>query len=296
MSATRVIYIFCAGHSGSTLLASLLGAQKGAFNLGEIGYLAKFVAREHGPAPRGACTCGAPTLAACPFWHAVDETLAARAQPSLAQMDVSPGAPQLDDDIALFDAAASVANAPVLVDATKNYHRLLRLMQAERPRVLPVILIGDPRKIVYSMRDKLHWAKHATKLNRIGIRLWSAYRLARKKNLQPFVLTYDELALRPAATVAKLARRAGLNSERRLDWTAGERHDLGGNGMRFSNDSAIKLDRAWESGLSFLQKTTISLLSLPYSLATRLIIFLDRRGTEPPASPEIEDKPLLRRS
>jgi hypothetical protein len=294
--AARVIYIFAAGHSGSTLLASLLGAQKGAFNLGEIGYLAKFVAREGGASPRGACTCGAPTLAQCPFWSAVDRMLARRSQPSLAQLDISSHVTRLDGDLALFDAAASVGNAPVLIDATKNYRRLLRLMQSERPRILPVILIGDPRKIVYSMRDKVHWAKHATKLNRIGIRLWTAYRLAKKKNLRPFVLTYDELALAPAETVARLARQAGLDYERQLDWTAGERHDLGGNGMRFSTNSAIRVDRAWQSGLSLRQKLAISLLSLPYLFFTQLVILLDRRRDELRHPTEIEDKPLLRRS
>jgi hypothetical protein len=70
----RLVYILAASHSGSTLLAMLLGAHRDVCTAGEL------KAASLGDVTTYRCSCGTP-IQACGFWTAVAAETAARGQP-----------------------------------------------------------------------------------------------------------------------------------------------------------------------------------------------------------------------
>lgn len=264
-----VIYVLSAGHSGSTLIPSIIGNHTKAFNAGEIAYLSRFLNR---PGQGGEiCSCGAAAVLKCPFWRSVD----ARLQDSGGLRGLKIGLSKGDtaDDRRLFSAIAAVADASVIVDTSKNYRRLRRLMKDGEIRVLPVFLLVDPRKIVYSMRGRLGYIKYALRLNRLGLRMRKAFRVARALGLDPVVMHYDQFVENPAKTAETIVRRAGLTfEEKMLDWGRSERHDLGGNAMKRGKDSIITKDERWRTGMRPLEQATIIALSPIYQLVSRMLM------------------------
>lgn len=67
---TRLVYLLAASHSGSTLLAFLLGSHPEICSVGELKLT------HLGNVERYRCSCGEPILR-CPFWTAVGDRLAA---------------------------------------------------------------------------------------------------------------------------------------------------------------------------------------------------------------------------
>src|ERR1044072_4610633 len=78
-SGPRLAYILSASHSGSTLLAMLLGAQPGACTVGELR------APSLGDPDVYRCSCG-ERIKKCPFWIAVSLGMAAR---GIANFDIT---------------------------------------------------------------------------------------------------------------------------------------------------------------------------------------------------------------
>lgn len=70
----RLLYILAASHSGSTLLAMLLGSHPELCTVGEL------KASALGSVDRYRCSCRRP-IATCPFWQAVRREMAARGVP-----------------------------------------------------------------------------------------------------------------------------------------------------------------------------------------------------------------------
>lgn len=71
----KLAYLLAASHSGSTLLAMLLGAQKGACSAGEL------KATSLGDARSYRCSCRQP-ICECPFWQQVSAAMADRGVPA----------------------------------------------------------------------------------------------------------------------------------------------------------------------------------------------------------------------
>lgn len=71
MTSFPLIYILAASHSGSTLLAMLLGSHPEICSAGEL------KATSLGPVASYRCSCGR-VIAACPFWHDVHAAMARR--------------------------------------------------------------------------------------------------------------------------------------------------------------------------------------------------------------------------
>lgn len=78
----RVAYLLASSHSGSTLLAMLLGAHPEARTIGELKL------KSIGNVGSYLCSCGSPILS-CPFWSRVQERMQQRCDFSLADSGTS---------------------------------------------------------------------------------------------------------------------------------------------------------------------------------------------------------------
>ena len=117
MTPLRYVYILGAGHSGSTLLAMLLGMHPRICSIGEV------KAPALGEASEYRCSCGQP-IADCGFWQALDRAV----QADGVRLD-------------LFGGATDIRRAP-----TAYLRRLMRPLQRSAPleRVRGVALAMSP--------------------------------------------------------------------------------------------------------------------------------------------------------
>ena len=77
-----VVYITSHGHSGSTLLDSLIGSHSQVTSVGEAKWLS--------PSRKfdGRCTCNASSIWQCPFWRQVSASIATELSISLREIDL----------------------------------------------------------------------------------------------------------------------------------------------------------------------------------------------------------------
>lgn len=141
MEKVPVVYILGRGHSGSTLLDLCLGGLAEVESVGEIATLAGAFRRDD------ACTCG-ERLSRCPYWRevltqagrAIGEPLENLADIHPVKSGRSPLRRALDTPLqkgdsdkvaamgarnrAILEAVLRHGNAKVVLDSSKNWHRL----------------------------------------------------------------------------------------------------------------------------------------------------------------------------
>jgi hypothetical protein len=257
----RVVYIASLSHSGSTLLDLMLNAHPQMVSVGELKQLGRFANfRKKNKSYR--CTCGARTLWDCSFWTRVNEVTQAATGVSLGEFNVEDYDQHRTfarDNPALFAAISEVSGKEFIVDSSKSARRLALLVERSPLDVFTIFLVRDPRGQICSMLRK----------NKVG-RQDELYSLAQKyvsTNLgiqtlvadRPHaVVRYEELVRNPERTLDGLMRRLGLAFHpAQLDWTAHERHNVGGNRMRRQSASVLRLDERWREELTPAQRAVI---------------------------------------
>jgi hypothetical protein len=275
------LYIACRGHSGSTLLESLLGNHPEIFTTGEICHFGDYYQRAD-----QYCACGA-LLAECPFWNNV---VAALTSPQASAKSGWPtdtirsgflpagysavllwfpllfrlwqGLPGslaqrnthfLRNHWQLIAAVAQQSQARVIVDKSMSASRLLELYHTRPPGVhlKAIHLIRDGRANMYSMlrisRDSpADLARQWQQINRNIV--WVTRRIPPADR---YDLRYEDLCRAPAETLAELCRFIGVSYDPAMvHLQSGTQHGIGGNPMRFRGDRAITLDERWKQQLS----------------------------------------------
>ena len=253
-----IIYITSKGHSGSTLLDLLISSHSQVTSLGEIKVLS--AGREMSPQTvlERPCTCGANTILDCLFWQGVEQFSGI----PLQALDVESEDPVIfkQHNQAIFQAAAAVSGYDFIIDSSKDISRLEKLVAIKDFNIKPIQLIRHPGGVVYSyIKRGKNWL---TTTRQYTSHFMRTRRLL--ENRHSFTVYYEELASAPQQTLAKLMKWLELPyQETQLNWKSVPHHKIAGNPMRFSGDSQIKLDNAWEKKLSWIQKITIAWITFP---------------------------------
>jgi hypothetical protein len=265
--AVKVVFIASASHSGSTLLDLLLNAHPDMVSVGELKQLGRYAnfARKRGRIPQ--CTCGAPSLAECPFWGKVGALTEARAGQSLGELNVENYDDRASfdrDNIVLFSAIADSAGKRFIVDSSKNADRLERLLADPGLDVFPVFLLRDPKGQICSSLRKNNVNTWLGKNTYGLLRLIKNYVGTNRKiyglvkDRTHAVIRYEELAANPERTLTPLMQDLGLAFHPdQLQWAAKERHNISGNRMRFGASSEVRLDEHWRDELTLAQRLAI---------------------------------------
>ena len=187
---TRLVYILAASHSGSTLLAMLLGAHRDAVSAGEL------KATSLGNTDEYKCSCGT-LLKECRFWKEVCGCMKKRGvafTPMDAQTDHRSGGtrytrrllsplhrgptlegmrdvalacstdwrrrlPELQRrNLALAESVCAVSGAKMVVDSSKAALRLKYLLQIPELDVSVVRLVRDGRAVALTYMDPSRYA------------------------------------------------------------------------------------------------------------------------------------------
>lgn len=195
MPAAPLVYILAPSHSGSTLLAMLLGSHPEICSAGEL------KATSLGPVDAYRCSCG-KVIRACEFWHAVQAAMVRRgiafditgamadfrsgASPAMRRLlrplHRGPALERLRDlalnsvpgwrahlatvqqiNAALVDSLCECSDARVVVDSSKIGIRLKYLLRNPRLSVKVIRLVRDGRAtaLTYMDPERFADAQHA---------------------------------------------------------------------------------------------------------------------------------------
>ena len=188
---SRLAYIAASSHSGSTLLAMLLGAQPGVCTVGEL-RLANV-----GDPEKYLCACGA-RIAECAFWRAVVDAMRARGVENFSPVNGGTGIINAPDawsarllaplhrgpllelvrdtalgfspvwrrhlrdaqqrNASLLDALHEITGAKVIVDSSKLPLRLKYLLRVPEIEVKVIRFVRDGRAVALTYTDEWNFA------------------------------------------------------------------------------------------------------------------------------------------
>lgn len=307
--SARVLFIGGLGRSGSTLLELILAQSADVCALGEVVHLWERAIRND-----ERCGCGA-RFSACPFWIAIGE----RAFGSWSAVDVDDvlelkarvdrtrhigrlarptmPAPELADvrrytDLyrRIYDAAAGISGAEVVVDSSKHASLAFALCWAEPLDLRVLHLVRDSRAVAYSWAKKVRRPEVADaeaympqfsplRVSALYTAQNAAFDLLRRR--RPVTrLRYEDLTADPAGTITTVRRMADLpesaDALRVLDPADGAElkaaHTVAGNPLRFSSGPLrIRTDDAWRTGLSRGRRLVVGTATLPLRVRYRYL-------------------------
>jgi hypothetical protein len=288
---TPVLYIAGYGRSGSTLLDLLLGRIDGWFSMGEFRLV--WYARRDG----WRCACG-EKVTDCEIWSQVfaragdvDDRRAlslvktmvrTRRVPGLLSPHLAGGHRAELDELrsllgSLYDAAAQVSGARVLVDSSKDPVYGLVLAGIPSIRLHVVHLVRDSRAVAWSWqrrrlrpeigttdaympvrspaRTSLDWDLRNGIAHVLGRRAASYTRL-----------TYESFVRDPDAVVETIARRIDPDTQVAIGASTGAavNHTVAGNPMRFEGTAVeVKPDTEWQTALGARDRRVVTALTWP---------------------------------
>lgn len=282
-------YILSASHSGSTLLAMLLGAHPEACTIGEM-RASSIEDTEH-----YLCSCGR-RIKECEFWVKVSQAMKSK---GIADFDItnagtnifdasSPYVHRLLDPLqrgpllemardsalacskdwhrhlktvqdrhaALVEVLQELTGAKIIIDSSKSVIHLKYLLRQPSLEIKIVRLIRDGRAVALSLIG--HGFKLATRRETIAVstRKWRRSNEAAECLLsllprsQWIQVQYEDLCREPEAVLRRICDFLGLETGRlNLDFRARQQHIIG-NDMRLKTTSEIRLDERWRTELS----------------------------------------------
>jgi hypothetical protein len=290
---TKLAFIMAASHSGSTLLSMLLGSHPQATTIGDTG------GTEHRKDPDYRCSCGRKPQV-CPFWQQVKDQMALRGfDLDVVDFETNFNYPEnrfidrvlhaehrgpiletirdsvlsmstgwrrqfktiTERIVILVETITKVTNSQILIDSSKNPHRLKFLLRIPELEVKIIHLVRDGRGVAHTYIHDNGWSVEKSAIEwRRGI-LAAEKLLARLDRNMWRQVRYEDLCSDPQAELQKLCVFLNLDPSRvNLDFRSAGLHVFG-NKMRLSSEQAIHLDDKWRTELTDSQVSTIEHLA-----------------------------------
>ena len=290
---TKLGFIMAASHSGSTLLAMLLGSHPQATTIGDTG--GTFHRRD----PEYRCSCGCRANE-CPFWLNIRDQMARRG----FDLDITDFGTRFryaenrfinralhaeyrglvletvrdlvlglsagwqrqfqiiaERNVALVETVNRITNSQILIDSSKHPLRLKFLLQIPELEVKVIHLVRDGRGVAhtYINDNGLSVEKSAFEW-RLAIRAEEKL-LARLDRDVWRRIRYEDLCSDPQAELEKLCVFLNLDpSLVNTDFRSAGLHVFG-NKMRLSSEQAVRLDNQWRREFTDSQISTIERLT-----------------------------------
>ena len=274
------VYLCSAAHSGSTLVACLLGAHPKVTTVGEFGAT---VPKTY------LCSCGS-RLFECKFWQ--DWKSHARAKGidfEIGNLGINlepvPNAgfyeklfyhqfplkfldrlrdfiyanrarqqhhaqKVIEKSVQLAGALCRHQKTSVFLDTTKNPLQIRFLARHPQIRLKMIALIRDGRGVIDSLIRKEEWSPQES----VASWLWSNRHIHRATRYLPnadiYWLRLEDLCRKPEDTIKALFRFCGISPCWPLDYSNPAQQHIIGNSMRLHFDGKIRYDQTWRETLS----------------------------------------------
>lgn len=155
------------------------------------------------------------------------------------------------DTVCFYDVVRRAHGTPVIVDSTKNPGTFKNVFLHADSVMRFILLIRDGRAVCRSRMKRenltMEQAAYGWKIEHLKRRA-AQFTVPRKLI---FNLRYEDLASRPEEALRRVCDFLGLQFEDGMMDFRADRHNLGGNPMRFRNgERSIRLDEAWRHELT----------------------------------------------
>jgi hypothetical protein len=280
----RVTYLAGSGHTGSTLLAILLGAHPQVVSVGETSIKPKIRRRGDGAVQK--CSCGT-MIAECSFWRRVFESVNRQGfefSASCWSNDYRMEHPLMYKllnrhsahkplrrfqewaadhlpihagrvehvgrvNVAFIRALLDVGNADVFFDTSKRTMRLSRLLKLPELDVKVIKWVRDVRGYAASAKrrgESVLGACHDWKHTQDVVEELTADLPEDRKML----VRYEELCGRVEETLGRLYTFMEVEPLNTLPLLEQQQHHVIGNSMRFGEKIQVRLDESWRTRLT----------------------------------------------
>ena len=278
-----------ASHSGSTLLAMLLGSHPQATTIGDT------AGTSYRKDPDYRCSCGCKAQE-CPFWlHVIDQMARRGLDLDVKDFGTRFGYPKhrfiervlhaehrgpiletirdsvlwlspgwrlqfrtiAERNVALVEILNRVANSQILIDSSKHPHRVKFLLRIPELEVKVIHLVRDGRGVAHTYINDNGWSVENSAIEwRHGIQ--AAEKLLARLDRDVWrQVRYEDLCSDPQAELEKLCVFLNLDHSRvNMDFRSAGLHVFG-NKMRLSSEQAIRLDNKWRTELTDSEISTI---------------------------------------
>ena len=298
LDATKVVFIGGWGRSGSTLLEALLARLDGVVVLGEVTHL-----WERGLGGDELCACGQP-FSRCPFWVHVgkqafggwDQVDLDRVRELKAEVDRQRRMPttarrRLDREHratileytqlfrSIYDAAAEVSGADVVVDSSKEIPLAMALSHDAQIDLRVLHMVRDSRGVAHSWsklveRPEAHGEAMPQFSARWSTTMWLSLNAAvaglRHRRVPVARVRYEDLVDDAVDTVRGAWRELGLPGDGELPMVdAGTielrpTHSVAGNPMRFQTGlTTLRQDDEWRTSMPARDRRLVTAMSYP---------------------------------
>ena len=281
----RVLYIAGLAHSGTTVLARVLGEVEGLVAAGEVYALSERITNGD------RCGCGV-ALADCPFWSSVLRSAFTDTDPlprlrterrwiqgrTLASLALGRDRQRLrayrSDLARLYRAIATLSGSRVVVDSSKSPTYAYILGRTQGIELYGVHLVRDPRATSYSWSVDPHY--HRTRGPAFGAR-WALWNLEVEalglRHRRRFVrLRLEDFVRDPVAETRRVLALVGAE-QAELPFVDGRsahlpsHHMVEGHSSRFDTGVIpIRSSTTWQRRLSTRRELSTSLLAWPLQL------------------------------
>jgi hypothetical protein len=299
--ATPVLFIACAGRSGSTLLDRIIGMHNGFFSAGELRFI-----WERAFGANQLCGCGVP-FDQCTFWGQVsrgvfgvgaaevDATAAIRLRRSLDEIRYAPWLIQSHSPAffqsslflygklleRLYETILGVSGMQIVVDSSGDATHGLILTRLPNIELHVVHLIRDPRAVAFSWkrarrRPEIHWKSEDMPVENVRT---SAFRWVMHNTMAELLaksaasyhrVRYEDFVADPGGALSRILAP--------YEWVKGvseriagkeavlkQAHTVSGNPMRFEHGGLeIKLDDEWRQAMTTSDRRMVTAITLPW--------------------------------
>lgn len=299
---TIVGYIGGLGRSGSTLLERIAACFDGVVVLGEVVH-----AWERGVRDDELCGCG-QRFSRCPFWQEVGQVAFGGWRLSDADdmrrlrsaIDRTRHIPRLvcgrasttfaadlreygERFAAIYQAAAQVRNATVVIDSSKHASTALVLRRTAELDLRVVHMVRDSRGVAYSWTKRMHRPEahegsdielmHRYEPWRAAL-IWNtqnaAFAALARTAIPVWRLYYEQLLDDPVQTVEQLAEFFDIRGQSVRDFVSatevrvGPTHQIAGNPSRFHSGTVpLRRDDEWRHALPSGDRHIVTALTAP---------------------------------
>ena len=268
----KLIYILGSGHSGSTLTDLMLGSHSSIESVGELNKLPEYVSPHSSRSDdKRVCTCGVH-ISKCDYWNSILYQLDNSLAYEINNIDTFN-----KNNYELIKNILSFTGKSILLDSSKNFDRLQKLIASELFDITVIQLIRDGRAVAYSGQRKQKKLKESfgasyeqeiKKMNKkkefydyfYALRNWTHFNLrsyqsfSQDQRIRYLVLKYEDLVRNPKQSISELLNKLGLEfEEQQLNFCGITHHNIAGNRMRLAKNNKIMLDEEYKSHLSFMQ-------------------------------------------
>ena len=248
---TKLLYIFGAGHCGSTLLSIFLNAQDGVFCAGEVWNLADVGLPDDAEG-------GDIWKASVNHYEAAGGNFAqllsqSKTRFALLGRTEKPDRTRIERDaFAFLDAQAAVTGNDVIVDTSRGWRRLDMLLAACPDDVYVLHLKRDGRAIVHSYSTKYE-GRYLGATRRWVVSILSRWALRlRHRNTHWLELRYEDFCAAPEQETARILRFVGQDPGTDILAPGPDKPyiAIAGNRMRKTGHIVVSQGEKWRTALS----------------------------------------------